>query len=75
MAIKKTRGGKKVNVYKKKWKTVDDSLVRHIWANPDGTGEITIDPAWYANNGTPICDDDSDFAGDDMIYVRTEILA
>jgi hypothetical protein len=56
-----------------KWETIDDSKVRHVWANPDGTGEITVDPAWYADNGTPVCVDA--FDGEDMIYVRTEILA
>jgi hypothetical protein len=61
--------------FKETWQTIDDSNVRHIWANPDGTGEITIDPTWYANNGTPVCDDNTDFPGEDMIYVRTEILA
>ena len=55
------------------WKTVPDENVRHIWANPDGSDETTISPDWYADNGTPVCGDDSDFDGDDMIYVRTEV--
>lgn len=56
------------------WTVIDDAKVRHIWANPDGSGEISIEPSWYADNGTPVCDSNSDFDGDDMIYVRTEIL-
>jgi len=57
------------------WKTIDDSKVRHIWTNPDGTGEIAVEPDWYANNGTPVCDWNTDWDGQDMIYARTEILA
>lgn len=58
----------------KSWKVIPDDKVRHVWANPDGSGETTIAPAWYADNGTPVCDDDSDFSGEDMIYIRTEIM-
>jgi len=75
MAIKKTLGGKKVNVYKKKWKIVSDSHVRHVWALPDGTGEITVDPTFYADSGTPVCPDEGEFNGEDMIYIRTEVLS
>lgn len=60
-------------ITKKVWKKIDESKIRHVWANPDGSGEVTVSPDWYADNGTPLCDDDSDFAGDDMLYVRTEI--
>jgi hypothetical protein len=60
------------------WKTIPDSKVRHIWAWPDGSNEIAIDPSFYAENGTPVVPDDegvhaNPYAGDDMIYVRTEI--
>lgn len=57
----------------KTWVTIPDKNVRHIWANPDGTGEIRVSPSCYQDSGTPICDDDSGFEGDDMTYVRTEI--
>jgi len=57
------------------WKTISDDKVRHVWANPDGTGEITVDPSFYAESGTPVCDSDTEFEGEDMIYVRTEIKA
>ena len=55
------------------WQKIADANVRHIWANPDGSGEIEISPEWYANNGTPVCDFESNFEGEDMIYLRTEI--
>ena len=58
------------------WKTIEDSKVRHVWANEDGSGEITVDPSFYADNGTPVCvDEESEFFDQDMIYVRTEISA
>jgi hypothetical protein len=79
MAIKKTLGGKKVHVYTKRWREVQDSQVRHVWAFPDGTNETTVDPSFYAENGTPICAgeeaEELGFDGDDMIYVRTEVLS
>jgi hypothetical protein len=53
-----------------KWKTIEDSKVRHVWANEDGSGEITVDPTFYQDSGTPIDDE----TGDDLMYVRTEIL-
>lgn len=54
------------------WITIKDDKIRHIWAPdsaPDGEQEITVNPSWYAENGTPV-DPES---GDDMSYVRTEI--
>jgi hypothetical protein len=57
----------------KGWTPIEDARVRHIWAPddaPDGEGEISVDPSWYAENGTPV-DPES---GDDMSYVRTEIF-
>jgi hypothetical protein len=64
---------------KKTWTTIADSKVRHVWAWPDGSHEETVDPSFYADSGTPVCGgDDADeagFDGEDMIYVRTEILS
>lgn len=60
---------------KKKWTTISDKMVRHIWADPDGSNEVSVDPDYYGENGTPVCGHLSDFEGEDMIYVRTEILA
>lgn len=70
----------KKKVYTKPWKTIEDNKIRHVWATPDGKREITVEPSWYQHNGTPVCDyDDQDadgnsFDGEDMIYIRTEIL-
>jgi hypothetical protein len=65
--------------FKEEWKTIDDSKVRHVWSFPDGSNEITVDPSFYADSGTPICSGDgaeeAGCDGEDMIYVRTEILA
>lgn len=54
------------------WETIADDRLRHVWVPddaPDGEGEITVAPSWYAENGTPV-DPES---GDDMSYVRTEV--
>jgi hypothetical protein len=60
---------------KSKWTTVPDSNVRHVWANADGSGEVTVSPDYYGDNGTPVCcDEESEFFEEDMVYVRTEIL-
>ena len=55
------------------WTRIPDDRVRHIWADPDGSNETTVPPTFYAESGTPICDDDSEFSGDDMVYVGTEV--
>ena len=55
---------------KSNWTTIADSKVRHVWANDAGE-EVTVDPSFYADSGTPI---DAE-TGDDLTYVRTEILA
>ena len=57
-----------------KWREISDSKVRHVWAYEDAKGnhtrEVTVDPTFYQDSGTPI---DSE-TGDDLVYVRTEIL-
>ena len=64
------------NRHKKSWKPVSNKRIRHVWANPDGSGEVYISPEWYQDNGTPMCDSDSEWGDDeDMIYVRTELKA
>lgn len=54
------------------WVTIPDARIRHIWM-PEGAtdpeDEVAVSPDWYADNGTPIDGE----AGDDMIYVRTEV--
>jgi len=62
-------------IAKKTWKTAKDCNIRHVWSLPDGTGEITVAPAFYAKSGTPVCGEDTKFEGDDMVYVRTEICS
>lgn len=52
------------------WVKIDDRNVRHVWANEQGE-EIQVDPSFYADGGTPIDEE----TGDDLSYVRTEILA
>ena len=55
------------------WTRIPDDHVRHIWVDPDGTGSQAVSPSYYAERGTPACDDDSAFSGDDMTYVCTEV--
>jgi hypothetical protein len=55
------------------WGTIDDAKVRHIWRQSDGT-EVAIPPTFYEESGTPVEDSDSEYDGDDLTYVRTEIL-
>lgn len=51
------------------WKTIDDSKIRHVWVNGNGI-EVMVDPSSYACCGVPMDED----TGDDLEYVRTEIL-
>lgn len=55
------------------WLPIDDAEIRHIWEDPDGKNQIDVAPSSYADMGTPICGDDSEHDGDDMVYVRTEV--
>jgi hypothetical protein len=52
------------------WVTVLDQHVRHVWKDPSGN-EHFVGPDFYGQNGTPVDDE----TGDDMEYVRTELLA
>ncbi len=52
-----------------KWVTVPDIEVRHVWTG-DSDKDVYVSPDWYEENGTPVDPD----TGDDMSYVRTEIL-
>jgi hypothetical protein len=66
----------KKSTTKYNWIPINDDNVRHVWANEDGSGEITVAPDFYSDNGTPVCvDEDSEFFDQDMVYVRTEIRA
>lgn len=55
------------------WKAVKDASVRHVWSDPDGGHTVTVDPSFYADAGTPVCSE-GPHEGEDMHYVRTEIL-
>ncbi len=56
------------------WEKISDINVRHIWVKaetddcPCKENEISIQPDWYENNGTPSCE-----CGQDMQYSHTEI--
>jgi hypothetical protein len=54
------------------WTVIPDSKVRHIWAGYSGDKkyEAGLAPTFYEDKGVPI-----DNNGDDMTYVRTEIMA
>ena len=52
-----------------KWKTIPDEKVRHVWVCENGKCEdVYIEPTFYQDNGTPMCECD-----EDMIYDRTEV--
>ena len=51
------------------WKKIDDTRIRHVWADDSGV-EHYISPWFYADAGIPI-DEES---GDDMTYLHTELL-
>ena len=57
-------------------KTIDNSRVINVWKGnreddngKDESYETEVTPDWYQDNGTPI-----DEMGEDMTYVRTEIV-
>ncbi len=53
------------------WLRIEDQYIRHIWVDPeDDTIEISVDPSFYADNGTPTTEE-----GLDMLYSHTEISA
>jgi hypothetical protein len=51
------------------WETISNDRVRHIWKNRTTGEEITVSPSFYEEGGVPIDDN-----GDNLTYVRTEIL-
>ena len=60
-------------VSRENWKTIGEGKVRHWWSYPDGTHERFVEPTFYTNSGTPMCGEGA-FDGDDMVYMRTEVL-
>jgi len=54
----------------KNWRSIPDNRVRHIWKCAcKKSKEISVDPSFYADAGTPVCEK----CGDGLSYVRTEI--
>jgi hypothetical protein len=55
----------------KRWRTVADKYVRHVWRCEEDCCEETaiVTPDWYQQNGTPMCA----LCDVDMVYVRTEV--
>lgn len=52
-----------------KWTTINDNRILHVWADSEGK-EVRVHPSFYAEAGIPCCDE----TGDDLTYLRTEIL-
>ena len=51
------------------WPVVPDTHLIHEWVCPRcGVGAV-VGPSWYANNGTPTCEQ----CDEDMEYARTRI--
>ena len=59
---------------KAKWKKIGDSKVRHIWKCKVCRADRIVGPECYVDSGVPICTGDPRCEGNDMEYVRTEIL-
>jgi|LakMenE18May11ns_1017448.scaffolds.fasta_scaffold9682120_2 formylmethanofuran dehydrogenase subunit E len=51
------------------WDIIDNRKVREVWECPDCEDEVNINPNWYQDNGTPVCEE----CGCDMKYMHTEI--
>lgn len=60
----------------KKWTKIADNKIQMVW-KCKACGEVTVvPPTYYEESGTPCCSVLSvdRCEGDDMVYVRTEIL-
>jgi len=53
----------------RRWRSVVDTDVRHVWKDDSGK-EHRVAPTFYAEAGTPV----DEHTGNDMKYVRTEVL-
>ncbi len=51
-----------------KWKPISDKNIRSLWICPECKKKAHIEPNWYQDNGTPVCECDLD-----MKYSHTEI--
>jgi len=57
------------------WRTVSEDDVRTVWTCPHEDckahgEEIMVTPGFFSDAGTPICGE----CGDDLIYLRVEVL-
>lgn len=60
----------------KEWVRIDDSMIENVWVKSpydnceeNELTEISLNPSWYQDNGTPQCE-----CGIDMVYSHTNIL-
>ena len=59
----------------KKWTKIADSKVQMVWRCPVCEATVIVNPTFYEDAGTPICTSKNlSCDGNDMKYVRTEIL-
>jgi hypothetical protein len=58
---------------KQRWRKIADNKVLLVWRHEDCGNTVKLPPTFFENNGTPICDNEG-CCGDDMQYIRTEIL-
>lgn len=56
------------------WVEIDDKKVRHVWKCETCGKTVTVSPDFYASSGTPICSGPKKCEGNDLVYVRTEII-
>jgi hypothetical protein len=51
------------------WLIIKDSMVKHVWECADCNNRAEVEPWWYSENGTPVCER----CDIDMEYYRTEL--
>ena len=51
------------------WQIIPDNTVQHVWRCDECDHEFEIPPAWYQQNGTPVCP----HCDIDAKYERTEV--
>lgn len=52
-----------------RWPIIKDARIVHEWRCPGCKATAQVGPAWYQDNGTPMCTD----CDEDMEYLRTRI--
>lgn len=66
-----TKTKPKTKIKKLKWKNIRDEWVIHVWECLKCGEKAEVNPTFYADAGTPMCGD----CDEDMVYVKTQILA